>query len=152
MQRIVILVAVGAILLMGMLACSSDSSGGEKGKEINLFVDADAPTPTDEAASEATEAQDVAEDDGAIALAAELFLDVLSPADETVLRSPEIEVVGKTLPTAIVSVNGKMAPVDATGAFAVTGPLENGPNFIEVVASTVGGSEISEILSVICIR
>ncbi len=82
---------------------------------------------------------------------ADLYLNVTSPVDQSVSDSLVVDVTGKTLSTAIVSVNGKMASIDATGAFAVTVSLENGPNFIEVVASTVGGAEISEILSVIYI-
>jgi|GEM_PF-5593448 hypothetical protein len=98
-----------------------------------------------------TESTDVDTNTTVTEASADLYLNVTSPADQSVSDSLVVDVTGKTLSTAIVSVNGKMASVDATGAFAATVSLENGPNFIEVVASTVGGAEISEILSVIYI-
>lgn len=81
----------------------------------------------------------------------ELFLEITSPEDQTVIRTQETEVVGKTLPTAIVSVNGTLTSVDAMGAFSATVTLESGPNLIEVVASTIGGDELGKVLAVIYI-
>lgn len=82
---------------------------------------------------------------------AKLFLEVTSPEDETVITTGQIEVTGKTLPTAIVSVNGIFAKVKADGTFSYPMMLEVGPNDIQVVASTVGGDETGNVLVVIYI-
>lgn len=79
----------------------------------------------------------------------ELFLEVLSPKDESIIITAEIEVVGNTLSTAIVSVNGILIPVKADGVFSAKVILEEGPNLIEVVSSDVSGNEVGEVLAVI---
>lgn len=161
MRRVISLVVV-VILLAGAVACSSGKSGGEKEKDVSLYVDSDAPasisTPeaTDTAQEEAGPAIAIATPEpspqqapATATVAPDLFLEVTSPGDETVLEASPVEVTGKTIPTAIVSVNGTLTSVDATGVFSVPLVLEQGPNFIEVVASTVDGTETSKVLSVI---
>jgi len=78
-----------------------------------------------------------------------LFLDVLSPEDGSVVATNEVEVTGKTLPTAIVSVNGSLVPVGADGGFTATVALEEGANYVDVVASDVKGNEEGTVLAVI---
>ena len=78
-----------------------------------------------------------------------LFLEITSPDDESVLTSDSVEVTGRTVPDAVVSVNGEPVEVDADGGFTVTVTLGAGPNFIEVVTSDFSGGQIEEIRSVI---
>ena len=77
-----------------------------------------------------------------------LFLIVTSPEDESVVETSEVMVTGETLPTAIVSINGEEVNVEDDGTFSTTVTLEEGPNDIQIVASTLGGQETSVILMV----
>ena len=79
----------------------------------------------------------------------ELFLEILTPKDESIIQTEEITVTGKTLPTAIVSVNGELTLVKEDGEFSSKITLKEGPNLIEAVASDLGGNEIGEILTII---
>jgi hypothetical protein len=80
-------------------------------------------------------------------------LDVLEPADESVVSAATVNVIGSTLPGVVVSVSVdgvvEVAIADSAGDFAVTVPLESGPNYIEVVASNVEGRETIVVLTVI---
>jgi len=78
-----------------------------------------------------------------------LFLEVLEPLDETVVHVPDVQVIGVTLPEAIVSVNGELAEVDDSGSFSTRVSLEEGPNLIQVVASDLEGNEVNVLRSVI---
>ncbi len=78
-----------------------------------------------------------------------LTLQVKSPADESIVNSVTITVIGTTSPNAVVSVDGQLATVDAAGNFQLAITLDEGPNVIEVVASDVNGNELSAILSII---
>ena len=78
-----------------------------------------------------------------------LYLEVIYPEDETVISTDSIVVSGKTLPSAIVSVNGKLTPVDAEGTFTCPIQLEPGPNDIQVVASTLDGEETGKVLVIV---
>jgi Glucodextranase, domain B len=78
-----------------------------------------------------------------------LTLQVRSPLDESIVNTPTLTVMGTTTPNTVVSVNGQLATVDASGNFQLTLSLDEGPNVIEVVASDVNGNEMSAILSVI---
>ena len=80
-----------------------------------------------------------------------LFLTVTTPEDESIVSTSEVEVAGTTLPTAIVSVNGTMVDVEDDGGFSTTVTLEEGPNTIEVVASTIKGEETGVVRMVMYI-
>lgn len=80
---------------------------------------------------------------------AELFLEVTSPVNESVLNSQQTEVTGKTLSTAIVSVNNDLITVKSDGTFSAKVTLQQGSNLIEVVASDVGGNETSQMIMVV---
>jgi len=80
-----------------------------------------------------------------------LSLDITSPEDESIVATSEVEVAGTTLPTAIVSVNGTLVTVRDDGGFSTTVTLEEGPNTIEVVASTVADEQVDEVIMVIYI-
>ena len=147
MRKIVSLVMVGVLLLLGVVACSSSGSSTPE-EEISLYVESEAVT--EEAAEETVVESDI--DNDADLPITTLVLKVTSPVDESVVNSRTVTVEGKTLPTAIVSINGEMADVDASGAFSARTVVVTGPNFIEIVASTIDGAEISTVLSVICLE
>ena len=73
-----------------------------------------------------------------------LFLELIEPAGETVEVAESVTsvaIVGRTLPTAVVSVNGELASPDASGVFRAEVPLEDEMTLIEVVASDASGAE-----------
>jgi uncharacterized protein YfaP (DUF2135 family) len=78
-----------------------------------------------------------------------LLLEVTTPQNESVVTSSEILVSGNTDADAVVSVNGDLVDIDAQGEFSTPLTLEEGPNYIEVVASNYDGEESSESLTVI---
>lgn len=83
----------------------------------------------------------------------ELFLQVSSIEDNSVLNSSELSVVGRSSPDATVSVNGQLAVVKFSGDFATARPLslEPGTNLIEVIASDLTGEVRTLMLAVIYI-
>ncbi len=80
---------------------------------------------------------------------AALKLLVTSPVDESVVNVASITVTGQTIPGAVVSVNGDLIDVDATGKFRIPVNLEEGPNVMEIVASDDRGSELSTVVRII---
>lgn len=78
-----------------------------------------------------------------------LFLEVIAPVSQTVVTTASIEVQGNTLPTAILSINGVLTSVTASGTFTSTVDLEEGVNIIQVVASDLRGNETGEVLTLI---
>ncbi|GEM_PF-973602 len=81
--------------------------------------------------------------------AEKLFLELTEPSGEAISNVSRIPVSGKTLPDAVVSINGIIAAVDYQGIFHGEVNLEAGPNIIEIVASDFYGNEKSSILTVI---
>jgi uncharacterized UPF0146 family protein len=63
-----------------------------------------------------------------------------------------IQVTGETAVDAVVTVNGQIAEVGATGRFQVTLTLAEGPSIIEVVASDFSGKQAQELRTVIFVR
>ncbi|MBA7665027.1 hypothetical protein ES703_73093 [subsurface metagenome] len=76
----------------------------------------------------------------------EFFLTVTEPTDNSIINADKVEVMGRTTPGAIVSVNGELADVDGEGNFTMMVVLEEGPNIIEVIASDLEGNEESRTL------
>lgn len=120
--KIIGLICLGIILTAAMGACSSS-------------------TPTDTLTSAPTATPSVTPTPTPRPPPIPLFLDIISPEDESVVATSEVEVIGETLPTAIVSVNGTLVPVEADGGFSTTVTLEEAPNVIEIVASDIGGTQ-----------
>jgi cell division protein FtsL len=85
----------------------------------------------------------------------ELFLEITQPQDGAQVSTSTINVTGKTIPDAVVSVSVddqlEMADVDPNGDFSVTVTLEEGPNYIEAIASDQQGNEKSASIAVIYI-
>jgi len=69
------------------------------------------------------------------------FLTVTQPTNESITDAGKVQVIGITVPGAVVSVNGDVAEVDKEGNFTMTVFLEEGPNLIEVVASDLDGHQ-----------
>lgn len=77
------------------------------------------------------------------------FLEILSPEeDPAFVEEPAFVVLGRTRVDAAVSVNDQLVDVDADGILEAVVDLEEGPNVIEVVASTGAGAEESAVLTV----
>ncbi len=83
------------------------------------------------------------------ALPESLFLEILEPADETVVTESTLVVVGRTTPDAVVSVAEQTVDVNAEGDFVALVTLDVGPNVIEVAASDLSGTQETSILAVI---
>jgi len=83
---------------------------------------------------------------------ATFFLSVTAPQNESVVASAVIQVTGETAVDAVVTVNGQIAEVDATGRFQATLTLAEGPSTIEVVASDFSGNQAQELRTVIFVR
>ena len=80
------------------------------------------------------------------------YLEVTQPADNSIINVGTVEVMGRTSPGAVVSVNDEIAVADTEGTFVVTIALEEGPNIIEVVASDDEGSEAIANLTVTLVK
>lgn len=84
-----------------------------------------------------------------------LFLEITQPLDGAEVSTSSILVTGKTIPDAVVSVSVddklEMVDVEPDGEFSITVDLEEGPNFIEVIASDQEGNEKSASVAVIYI-
>lgn len=77
------------------------------------------------------------------------FLLITQPEDQSVVRDHNIGLSGRTVPEAVVSVNGISISVDELGIFSTTVTLEPGPNIIDVVATNTDGKILSTVLAVI---
>ena len=77
------------------------------------------------------------------------FLTMTQPTDESIVNADKVEVIGITVPKAVVSANGNLAEVDEEGNFTMMVVLEEGPNIIEVIASHLEGNEESRTLVII---
>lgn len=82
-----------------------------------------------------------------------LSLEISAPEDESVVSADTITVRGTTAPGAVVSVSVdgilEVTIADVGGHFSAVVALQEGPNFIEVVASDLEGNEVTEVLMVI---
>lgn len=79
------------------------------------------------------------------------FLAVTAPQNEAVVKVSPLPVQGQTTPDSVATVNGQVVEVDAQGQFLAQVMLEEGPNFIEVLASDFDGHQQGQILTVIYI-
>ena len=67
---------------------------------------------------------------------------------EVTVGSPGFAVVGFTNPSAVVSVDGRLIPVDEMGMFVAFLTLVEGPNFADVIVSDLLGNQRSVLLVV----
>ncbi len=71
--------------------------------------------------------------------------------DGDIVDEPSVTVVGRTRIDAVVSVNDELPEPDENGRFEATVVLEEGPNVIEIVASTADGEQLDIVILVIYI-
>ena len=77
-----------------------------------------------------------------------LSLQVLSPQDEAVVNTPQVDVIGSAPTGAVISVNDEILIVGDDGQFKTTVSLDEGPNLIEIIASDNDGNEMSLLLTI----
>ena len=75
-----------------------------------------------------------------ISTAAGLPFTLFYPTDGLVVSDPDITVTGGTRPEAVVGVNGVPVETNSLGIFSTTITLEEGANFVEVLATDIDGS------------
>jgi Glucodextranase, domain B len=84
-----------------------------------------------------------------------LFLEITSPVDESTVSTGNVTVSGSTIPGAVVSISiddsTVIADVDPNGNFQTVVPLEEGPNFIEVIASDPLDNQVSDNVTIVYI-
>ncbi len=69
--------------------------------------------------------------------------------EDNIVRSETVLLRGVTSADAVVSVNDVIVEVQSDGTFELTLLLDEGPNFVDVVASNLDGSTFSSSLAVI---
>jgi hypothetical protein len=72
-----------------------------------------------------------------------------APHDGDTTNASPVLVSGFTIPNAIVSVNDTVGLAAADGRFALTVPLEPGPNVLEIIASKPNGEQAFLIVTVL---
>ncbi len=72
-----------------------------------------------------------------------------APHDGDTTNASPLLVSGVTIPNAIVSVNDTVGLAAADGRFALTVPLEPGPNVLEIIASKPNGEQAFLIVTVL---
>jgi len=77
-----------------------------------------------------------------------LSLQIISPQDETVVNTSQVDVIGSGPAGTVVSVNDEILLVGADGQFKTTITLDEGPNLIEIIASDESGNEIPLLLTI----
>jgi len=76
------------------------------------------------------------------------WLQVLSPQDEAVVTSQQVEVIGSAPPGSVVTVNDEILIANSEAQFKTRLALEEGPNLIEILASDENGNETSLLLTI----
>ena len=75
-----------------------------------------------------------------ISTAAGLPFTLFYPPNGLTVPDPDIPVFGGTSPEAVVGVNGTPVDTNSLGIFSTSVTLEEGPNFIEVLATDINGN------------
>ena len=76
------------------------------------------------------------------------FLTILEPTNESIVEVSPITIRGQTITDSIISMNGELAEVDATGNFSIQVALEEGPNVFDVSATDAEGNEAASQFTV----
>jgi len=80
---------------------------------------------------------------GELPTATQSLVRILTPEEGAVVNVPSVEVRGEASPGTVITFDDEILVVDESGEFAVTLPVEEGPNAIQVVASDAEGNEVS---------
>lgn len=81
-----------------------------------------------------------------------LPLEIAGINDQTVIEEAAVAFWGDTAPDAFVTVNGEPVDVSAYGAFVVDYPLEDGANYIEILASDFQGRTSRRSFTVVSLQ
>lgn len=76
-----------------------------------------------------------------------VFLNILEPADESVVEASPVTIRGRTLAGNVVIVNGETADVDSAGDFIFVAALEEGPNFFDIASVDEDGNDVTKRLT-----
>ena len=77
-----------------------------------------------------------------------LWLQILSPLDEAVVNTSQVDVTGSAPAGTVVTINDEILIVGSDQQFRTTVSLDDGPNLIEIVASDESGNEMSVLLTI----
>lgn len=77
-----------------------------------------------------------------------LWFQILSPQDEAIVSTPQVDVIGSAPSGAIVSINDEILIVGSDQQFKARVTLDEGPNLIEIIASNEAGDESSLMLTI----
>ena len=129
--------------------CLTACRGGAGGLAITASVSppalsspADSSSPTDSSSLPAGQATPLVLGSGP------LHVTIASPADETVVAVPQVDVAGQAPRDTVITINDAIVVVGANGQFSVTVPLQDGPNELDVLASDPDGNQVSATLFV----
>ncbi len=78
-----------------------------------------------------------------------IWLRIITPIDQAVVNTPQIEVAGEAPAGAVISIDDQILIVGADSRFSAMVTLDEGPNLIEIVASDVMGNELTMEIVVI---
>ena len=78
-----------------------------------------------------------------------IWLRIITPIDQAVVNTPQIEVAGEAPAGAVISIDDQILIVGADSRFSAMVTLDEGPNLIEIVASDVLGNELTMEIIVI---
>jgi hypothetical protein len=81
-----------------------------------------------------------------------LPLEIQGIKDRAVINESAVAFWGDTAPDAFVTVNGKPIDISEYGAFVVDYPLDDGANFIEVLASDFQGRTTSKSFTIVSLQ
>lgn len=127
---------IASLLLVATLGCAREEQSS--------------PTATPRGAAQPTAMPATTATPQSRVILANLLLQVTTPVEEEVtVMQPSVEVRGKTVLDAVVTINGEVIPVDASGEFSADVELEPGPNTVTIVASDFQGNEQARVLTVI---
>ena len=116
-------------------APTSEAEAEKAPVEENAPAEENTPLNTEQAQNPESDAPPVEAD------SSELWLRILSPANEAVVNTSQIEVMGEAPAETILSINDELLLVPADGVFRQIILLEEGANLIELVASNYDGDE-----------
>ena len=133
----------GVILLVLIVACGPTPTTAPLTNPtlFNVLPATDVPQTVPTAIMQPTLA-------GAPADTAGFWLQVLSPLDEAIVNTPQVDVNGFVPAGAVVSINEEILIVGIDQQFKTIVSLDEGPNLVEIIASDENGNEISVLLTI----
>ena len=148
-------------ILIGLLlaGCASAPTGGDRVSTAQSNLPLAAPTltalsPVPDAAQPAVEPMPTAQSPAEPPTNQEMTVQngawqvTLYSPDEVETSTQPYELKGAAPAGTVVSVNEQVLVVDSSGTFSVNIPLEEGPNFVEVIASNSSGEEADFLLTI----